>query len=103
MFLIKIAKIDEDTGVARVSCELPGTKRCDQESSNAARRRLIEDDFAAIADLLQIKEEKYEDIDIRQSPTYGIRSRYMRTSFIFTLDVKSMSDLHVVPVNSSKR
>ena len=73
-FLVMVGEVMRGTRQAKASCHLPGTKRRDQETSAAAVQRLVDTDFECIADLIEMSGDKTEDIDIKQSPTYGIRS-----------------------------
>lgn len=81
-FLVKVAERNR-SGCTKVSVELPGTKRRGDESCEVALKRLINTELQRISPALKLNTDSREvDVFFKESPTYGISSRYSRTIFL---------------------
>mmetsp|Transcript_32339 Transcript_32339/g.75970 ORF Transcript_32339/g.75970 Transcript_32339/m.75970 type:complete len:1076 (-) Transcript_32339:16-3243(-) len=74
--------IEEKVTEVKASAMLPGTKRKEEESTRAAARRLVYEDFKTLASLLQVNfHEPDHDTSMQRSASYGIRTRYLKTMY----------------------
>jgi len=82
-FLVKVGEELRDGGKVVSSCLLPGVKRKWREAYMSAVERLLEQDLVEIAGQVETHfEEGFEQtVVMNPSPTYGIRTRYLRTTF----------------------
>uniref|UniRef100_A0A7S0A2D9 Cyclic nucleotide-binding domain-containing protein n=1 Tax=Pyrodinium bahamense TaxID=73915 RepID=A0A7S0A2D9_9DINO len=82
-FLVKVGEVLREGSEVVSSCLLPGVKRKRLEAYKAAVQRLLGLDLGEIASQVEMHfEEGFEQtVVMSPSPTYGIRTRYLRTTF----------------------
>jgi len=69
-----------------VDIELPGTKVSSGETPLVAIKRLVQSEFPALANLIDINRPVVEtNIEVKDSKSYGIRTKYIRTKFRYKL------------------
>mmetsp|Transcript_37682 Transcript_37682/g.86973 ORF Transcript_37682/g.86973 Transcript_37682/m.86973 type:complete len:1094 (+) Transcript_37682:59-3340(+) len=79
-YLVQLGEIRGSSVIAE--CRFPGTKRREQETSFDAIKRFVQTYFTSVADGIQLEVDETETmIFIKDSPRYGIRTRYLRTTF----------------------
>merc|ERR1719410_607344 len=80
--LVKVAERMQ-TGTMKVNVQLPGTKRRMNESCEDAMDRSISSDLEALIPFFTWNQTEDKDVDVflKESPTYGIPTRYSRTTF----------------------
>lgn len=81
-FLVKVGEVLRNGEVVPY-CLLPGVKRKWRETYKSAVQRLLEFDLGEISSLVETHfSEGFEQaVAMYPSPTYGIRTRYLRTTF----------------------
>lgn len=86
--LAHLAALDRDGEVTKVGASLPGSKRREKESNQDALDRMVREDLGALAPLLAWHENFRKEVEtfFRASPTYGIRTRYCRTTSMCMVD-----------------
>mmetsp|Transcript_59566 Transcript_59566/g.133916 ORF Transcript_59566/g.133916 Transcript_59566/m.133916 type:complete len:1046 (+) Transcript_59566:83-3220(+) len=86
-FLAKLGEVSDDGSIRKAACELPGTKLKEQEVAIAAAQRFFENALPELAGVLSIQVDSPEHSAItQQSDTYGIRSRYLKTTYAVVAD-----------------
>jgi len=81
-YLVRMGEVDRKSGQIITSCVLPGTKRREQETSAQAVERCVQTDLEHIAaDLVVNLRNKQCAVELTKSPSYGIRTRYLRTTY----------------------
>lgn len=70
-------------GTVKVSVQLPGGKRRENENCEEAMDRVIKSDLVRIAPALRWSDSANKDVAVffKESPTFGISTRYSRTVF----------------------
>jgi len=98
-FLVKIGEVLKDSRKVVACCLLPGLKRMCRETHMAAATRLLENDLGQIAEHidLQLCEGGKQTVSLQTSPTYGIRTRYVRMTFTATLNEDARLDYLSAP------
>jgi len=86
-FLVKMGEVDRVTGKVTPCCHLPGVKRECRETYMAAVDRVLKRDLGPISEHIeaQFREGATQTVKMQASPTYGIRTRYLRTAFGATI------------------
>merc|ERR1719223_2629200 len=82
---------------SKLSCQLPGTKRARGELPHDAASRILRDDLEPFAEGVELTHTERE-VEVLESPTHGIMTRYVRTVYFGTLrsDFK-LPDLECLP------
>jgi len=98
-FLVKIGEVLRDGNRVVGSCLLPGVKRKWRENYPTAVARLLQNDLGEIASHVEtyFSEGGRQTVSMNASPTYGIRTRYLRTTFAATLDSDARLTMLVAP------
>jgi len=80
--LVKVGEVKAGTNTIKASCVLPGTKLREQEPTTEALQRLLSKDLFALSSLLRVSSgrSQVQEVEMKTSSTYGIRSRYLRTT-----------------------
>jgi len=85
--LAKIGEVAADGQVIKASCQLPGTKRKEQEAAVNALQRFLAQDMPQLRTAVRVSLDNAEHSDSMQhSGQYGIRSRYIKTTFDVEMD-----------------
>jgi len=74
-------------GITKPDCVLPGTKLNDEESAAAAAERVFSQDLPPLQGTLKFSTSVNEET-IKRSSLFGIRTRYLKTSFGYTLETE---------------
>jgi len=79
---VKIGEVKPGSKAIKSSCVLPGTKLREQEPTAQALQRVLTGDLAALAPELRVSSgrSQVQEVEMKQSSTYGIRTRYLRTT-----------------------
>mmetsp|Transcript_2615 Transcript_2615/g.6716 ORF Transcript_2615/g.6716 Transcript_2615/m.6716 type:complete len:1079 (+) Transcript_2615:44-3280(+) len=81
-------------GQLKVACVLPGGKRHEQEAPSDAMVRHIEEDLPAFIEVAtQQQWDVSQSVSLKESPTYGIRTRYLRTTFEVDIENRELCRL----------
>jgi len=103
-FLVQVGEVLKEftsSGKIAASCLLPGVKRKSGENYPTALNRLLERDLCEISSQVEIQFQEgcEQSVLLRPSPTLGIRTRYLRTTFEAVL--KNSDRLCTVPAPSA--
>lgn len=87
-FLVQVGSVLRDSGRLEAHCTLPGIKRKWRESYSSAVQRLINSELQEVLDGMETHFGEgccERSVFFRQSSTYRIRTRYLRTTFSSTI------------------
>lgn len=99
-YLVNVAKLDGNGAVIKVGASIPGIKVSAKEKKEEALERMIHSDLNSIASILwwrHVNSRKEVNVFFKESPTYGIKTKYCRTTFSGYLD--QSLDNFTVPVH----
>eukprot|EP00403_Amphidinium_massartii_P046720 CAMPEP_0178459118 /NCGR_PEP_ID=MMETSP0689_2-20121128/47938_1 /TAXON_ID=160604 /ORGANISM="Amphidinium massartii, Strain CS-259" /LENGTH=1054 /DNA_ID=CAMNT_0020085531 /DNA_START=32 /DNA_END=3194 /DNA_ORIENTATION=- len=81
-FLARIGEVTNDGKVLKAACQLPGTKRKEQEAALAAIQRFLKQELPEQEPHVTLNQGDQEhSATTEESAKYGIRSRYLKTTF----------------------
>jgi len=97
-FLVKVADV-KGGRLVQSSCVLPGTKRREQESSAKALERFMGTDFNQVAEVLRenLAPRPDTNVSIKDSANFGVRTRYLRTTYATHLPENINLEERLVP------
>jgi len=81
-FLVQLGELRREGNAIKHSCVLPATKRAGREGTEGAVQRVLDTDFDQIKQhiVLCYDEGLVQTSFMKDSPSYGIRTRYLRTT-----------------------
>lgn len=87
-FLVCLASLDAEGNPVKVGASLPGTKCQDKETNQESLDRVIKSDLRFVAPSIRRSANFRKEVEsfFRESPTYGIRTKYCRTTYMSLLD-----------------
>lgn len=87
-FLVQIGELRRGASELKSSCVLPATKLAGRESSEDSVQRILSTDFELIRDgvITCYSEGLAQSSFMKESPSYGIRTRYLRTTVKASLE-----------------
>jgi len=98
-FLINLCDYCHDTGTFIHKAVLPGTKKRPNETWAGSSRRILENELSTVAKDVNIYMDMVptKTATVKDSDTYGLRTRYLRTTFNadLTIDIDTFPAIEV--------